>query len=405
MVYDYGDEFDEISMQQVAYFIDHSAASPTDIAVHIYVHTMNEHYPGTYIYRFYNHTFYESLIPHTSKAVNVSSAQTLTAFIVNATTLDRAEHNLFVFAGHGWGWFLLPSTEETPLPFPMIRQCFEKAKIHLDLLVIDGCLQANLESMYEIQSITDYVWALEDYDYDDGLFDPKAFLTILESFPFNIHSIVDELMKDFIHRFHLVAEDNSTDSALLDIRPSKLFPLVAFISEIAVWDTEFPIHARVDPDYQGLYDVYSTITSLPRVKDNPLTKTIFEKLFSEVVIEYKNTDTPISSLSPSLSLSRSLSRSLSHSPSRSPSLSSSPSPLPLSFYSTQRPLPSSLLPWLQHSKKLKDASPYHHGLSFVRDLGPPADSCWSICYYLPLKLSRLIRRAIPWIECTCSDNN
>ncbi len=207
--------------------------------------------------------------------LNMSKMETLTSFLKESVSMVAAKHVVLILGGHGAGWYLL--TEKASI---MSMRCLANAisasGIHLNLLCFDVCLLANLESLYTLRHVTDFIIAYEDYAGWNGIIEPQT----LEIFSRHRDplTVAIGLAENLIAT--LTVNDDQTDVSVLSA--VDVDSLVKFIKG-CVLRKPTDGSACIDPNYWQLQDLFEVVKESLSGEE---FKT-FEELFKRVVLFYK----------------------------------------------------------------------------------------------------------------------
>lgn len=195
---------------------------------------------------------------------NMSDPNTLRRFLESSLERDPAHHTCLVLGGHGSGWYLYTETNSI-LPITLLNKTLEEAKIHLDLLCLDNCLMACLETAVELAPSVDYIIAFQNYCPWDGVIGPNMIAEFAHER--DILSLLTSLQDDFIRR----AEGEEADCSIIVTKEALA------LAEL-LQDQVLPlVDVRVDKDYPHLLDLYSLAKQIPG----------FSFVFERVVYRYR----------------------------------------------------------------------------------------------------------------------
>lgn len=166
--------------------------------------------------------------------VNMASASTLTDFITFATSQWPANKYLLVLWGHGAGWDGLCIDGTDVLTLPELKDGLVSATQNigrpLDMIAVDACVEATMETLYQVRGLAEYFVAAQTNVPYQGL-PYNQFLTDLAADPEqSVPSLGESMVDDYIDW----ASHNSPGSATLSLVDlSKIGIVVNALSELS----------------------------------------------------------------------------------------------------------------------------------------------------------------------------
>ncbi|MCX6089265.1 MAG: clostripain-related cysteine peptidase [Candidatus Atribacteria bacterium] len=226
---------------------------------------------------------------------DMSNLDTLIHFIRETAENYPAKHYALFFQGHGSGWYLKVE-EDQLVSTAKIADAIEQSGISFEIMGLDMCLMANIETAYEFRNLTKYIIASEDYGPWEGLVDPK----ILEQFsketePFNI---LQFMARSFIKRNEIGEENDPADISI--IATNQVEKLAEFLKQYEnlflsienLFGPKYAVDRSDTKPYYQLQDLYSLAKEA--FAQNHAGWQNFEKLFYQIVIDYQQNKEKIS---------------------------------------------------------------------------------------------------------------
>jgi hypothetical protein len=189
--------------------------------------------------------------------LDMAAPETLSDFIVWATTSYPADHYALVIWDHGAGWkesrlgmihpkgAVLDDTSGNFMTLPQLARGVGDAAVDLDIIDFDACLMGMYEVAYEFNGLTDYLVFSEEVEPGDG--DPyDTILSALAATPSMSARTLSTTIADKYHEYYSSPQyrtDGITKSAV----------------DMSMVDT---LHTQIGRLADGIIGEYDTISSI-----------------------------------------------------------------------------------------------------------------------------------------------
>ena len=147
--------------------------------------------------------------------MNMADPRTLANFVSEALTEHPAEQYVFVYAGHGYGWYARME-EDKYMSIQQLSMALQCAKTHWSAIVLDTCLMSTAETLIELAPQTDLILACQDYGPSSGFMCSEFVQCFATASDSNLVTGFRKVVESFIRRNTHVKE--SCDAVLLSTK-------------------------------------------------------------------------------------------------------------------------------------------------------------------------------------------
>ena len=212
----------------------------------------------------------------------------LTRFIRESAARFPARRYALIMQGHGSGWYFSIEPGHT-VSSASVASAIREAGVSFEIMGLDMCLMASLETAWEFRHLTRYLVACEDYGPWEGITSPdliREFSTIRST-----RELLSRLTASFVRRNNPDPDNDPADISV--IATAGVEPLAAFVGkaflDLPLDHSFFDLKASVDRSTSDPYPYLQDLYTLTRriLGNDPAARRRFEELFRATVIGYR----------------------------------------------------------------------------------------------------------------------
>ena len=172
--------------------------------------------------------------------VNMATASTLRSFITFSMSSYRADNNVLILWGHGAGWRGLCPDGTDILSLPDFGNALSQATSTtgrtLDLIVVDSCAEATLETLWQIHDYSKYFAASQNNVPFEGL----PYSIVMNGLAARPSQSVEEFASKTAEDYVLWSSMNTGESVTMGVfNLSRMEPLVEALNAVSVQSQKY----------------------------------------------------------------------------------------------------------------------------------------------------------------------